>query len=315
MRRARPIYALVIHGGAGAMTTVSDRSARRRALLTAVRAGRDILRAAGSALDAVIEAVRMMEDDPLFNAGFGSLLNSEGGVEMDASVMAFDKRSRGSHVGIKPIGAGAVANVTMIRNPVVLARAVLETSSHVMLAGSGAERFARDVGIERCSPEALISDRARDRFATFRQTSAVTSDGTVGAVALDQTGALAAATSSGGLAGKMPGRIGDSAIIGAGTYAGSLGAASATGFGEAIIKLTLCRDAISALRLCHPQIAADRVVANLGGSTGSVAGIIIVDRRGRLGFAHNATSMEIAYSSSSTAIRHQRLKPIRAAAR
>jgi beta-aspartyl-peptidase (threonine type) len=285
-------------------------------MLTAVRAGREILRAAGSALDAVVEAVRLMEDDPLFNAGFGSVLNSEGGVEMDASVMVREKRSRRSQSVTKSIGAGAVANVTMVRNPIVLARAVLETSSHVMLAGSGAERFARDFGIERCSAEALISDRARNRFErSFRQLSPLTSHGTVGAVALDHSGALAAATSSGGLAGKMPGRIGDSAILGAGTYAGLVGAASATGFGEAIIKLTLCRDAISALRLYHPQIAAVRAVANLGSLTGAEAGIIIVDRAGRLGFAHNASSMEIAYGSSSAAIRHRRLKPIRPAAR
>jgi beta-aspartyl-peptidase (threonine type) len=285
-------------------------------MLGAARSGRDILRAGGAALDAVVETVRLMENHALFNAGFGSVLNSEGRVEMDASTMVYRKSSRGGDSGGVSIEAGAVANLTMVRNPILLARAIMQASPHVMLTGPGAERFGRALGIEQWDPQALVSDRARDRFVkTLGPAAKRESHGTVGAVALDQSGALASATSTGGISGKMPGRVGDSAIIGAGTFAGRFGAAAATGMGEAIIKLTLCRDAIAALRRFDPQTAAERVIKNLGCVSGAEAGIIVVDHRGRLGFAHNAAAMEIAYGSSANSIRYTRLKPIPAAAR
>ena len=285
-------------------------------MLNAARAGRDILRAGGMALDAAVEAVRLMEDDELFNAGFGSVLNSDGRVEMDAAVMVCRKASPADRCGLKSLEAGAVANLTVVRNPIRLARAIMQASPHVMLAGPGAERFGKALGIEQWDPEALVSDRARDRFArTFGTRAKPASHGTVGAVALDRAGALAAATSTGGISGKLPGRVGDSAIIGAGTFAGQYGAAAATGMGEAIIKFTLCRDAIGALRRLDPQTAAERAIRNLGRVCGAEAGIIIVDRSGRFGIAHNAAAMEVAYGTSANPVRHARLKPILAAAR
>lgn len=281
-------------------------------MLAAARAGADVLRGGGGALDAVIAAVTMLENHPLFNAGTGSLLTFDGTVEMDAAVMVAEPavrggsharpaRARGSAVRLD---AGAVAAVTRVRNPIVLARAVMKSTPHVLMVGAGAERIARRAGIELCRPDQLITARARQRWrvAVENRAAAPSSSsgdgpggfGTVGAVALDIRGALAAATSTGGVSGKLSGRVGDSAIIGSGAYADAPGAASATGQGEAIMKAVLCREAVMMLRRGDPQTAARRVIAELASLTGGQAGIVMADRRGRLGFAHNTEAMDVA---------------------
>jgi L-asparaginase / beta-aspartyl-peptidase len=303
-------------------------------MLAAMRAGADILRHAGSALDAVVATVTALEDHPLFNAGYGSLLNSEGHVEMDASVMAAEpvsikekprtKHSRHSnHDTDYTVTAGAVAAVSRVRNPVALARAVMEHSPHIMMAGAGAESFARKVGIriKMVRPEEMITERARERWRARRQqiamfdaeaaARAAIGHGTVGAVAIDARGAIAAATSTGGVPGKLFGRVGDSAVIGAGTFAHALGAASATGQGEAIILTALCREAVHALSDGAPDAIARASIAEMIDATGAEAGIIIVDRRGRIGYAHNAASMQVASFDAVRGLRHLWLKPIK----
>src|SRR5271163_167401 len=342
MARARNHPALVAHGGAGNAGPGAERSERRRAMMTAMRLGARILRANGSALEAVVATVVALEDHPLFNAGYGSLLNSEGNVEMDASVMfaepvpapaepmtaARGKRAhRPDHADGSDytVSAGAVAVVSRVRNPIMLARAVMEHSPHIMMAGAGAESFARKVGIRLVRPEEMISERARERWRARRQQVAMSDaeaaaraaigHGTVGAVAIDARGAIAAATSTGGVPGKLFGRVGDSAVIGAGTFAHALGAASATGQGEAIILTALCREAVLALADASPQAVAREAILEMIDATGAEAGVILIDRRGRIGYAHNAASMQVAKYDPVGGLCHLWLEPIAAARR
>jgi beta-aspartyl-peptidase (threonine type) len=305
-------------------------------MLAAVRAGADVLRSGGNALDAVVTAVRALEDHPLFNAGTGSLLTVEGTVEMDAAVMvaepqrtvALRRRARGMRFAVR-LGAGGVAAVTRVRNPILLARAVMEHTPHVLMAGAGAERLARRAGLELCRPEDLITQRARERWRAAIENRAAAAGGarggkeegsggpggfgTVGAVALDARGMLAAATSTGGVGGKLPGRVGDSAIIGAGAFADAPGAASATGQGEAIMKAGLCREAVMLLRHREPYAAARRAIADLAALTGGQAGVVLVDCRGRLGFAHNAEVMDVAMFDAAGGIEYRWAEPLAAA--
>jgi len=273
----------------------------------ALERGLALLRAGASALDAVMAAVTTLEDDPLFNAGYGSALNAEGEVEMDASVMAWPvaELAQNNALAQDQSGAGAVAAVSRVRNPILLARAVMETTPHVLMVGAGAERLASAAHIPRCRPQDLIAERARTRWRSYHARLA---HGTVGAAALDGNGQVAAATSTGGLTGKLPGRVGDSAIIGAGTFAHPLGAASATGMGEAILKLNLCQGAVALLEDNPPMRAATRSISQLSRLSGAEAGLILVDRRGRVGYAHNARAMEIAYYSAATGLHHRRLE-------
>ena len=342
MARIRIVPAMVAHGGAGVAGPRIERPERRRAMLAAMRAGAQILRHGGSALDAVVATVIALEDYPLFNAGYGSLLNSEGHVEMDASVMAAEpttdatllkdaprakrlRHSDHSHADHSretdyTVTAGAVAAVSRVRNPVALARAVMEHSPHIMMAAAGAESFARKVGIRLVRPEEMISERARERWRLRKQQAAMSDaeaaaraalgHGTVGAVAIDARSAIAAATSTGGVPGKLFGRVGDSAVIGAGTFAHGLGAASATGQGEAIILTALCREAVLALDSGAPTAIARDAILEMIEATGSEAGIIMVDRRGRIGYAHNAASMQVATFDIAGGLRHLWLKPI-----
>jgi beta-aspartyl-peptidase (threonine type) len=336
MARARNHLALVAHGGAGSVGPGAERPERRRAMMAAVRLGAGILRANGSAIEAVVATVVALEDHPLFNAGYGSLLNSEGNVEMDASVMFAEpfsdstrrgKRSDRTHPSDADytVSAGAVAVVSRVRNPIVLARAVMEHSPHILMAGPGAENFARKVGIRLVRPEEMITERARERWRARKQQTgilqaeaaarAAMGHGTVGAVAVDVRGAIAAATSTGGVPGKLFGRVGDSALIGAGTFAHAFGAASATGQGEAIILTALCREAVLALADGSPQTVAREAIAELIDATGAEAGIILVDRRGRIGYAHNAASMQVARYDPAGGLKHLWLAPIATARR
>jgi beta-aspartyl-peptidase (threonine type) len=299
---------LIIHGGAGVRSPTEERPARRRAILEAAERGRDVLQDGGSALDAVCEATVMMENNPLFNAGYGSALNADGEVEMDASIMVvpFDASSIGADgTPGSLIGAGAVAAVRRVRNPVLAARAVMTQTPHVLMIGAAAERLAARAGISLCRPEELITERARARWQTYMGRMA--EHGTVGAVALDLHGQLAAATSTGGITGKMPGRVGDSAIVGAGTFADGIGAAAATGIGEAIMKTTLCREVVRMLARTTPGHAAVTGIKTMEVTAGGEAGVIVVDKRGRVGFAHNAQAMDIATYIPGQGMRHQLL--------
>ncbi len=282
--RAR-VPAIIVHGGAGA-DPVEGRDELRAGVHAGALAGWRRLSEGGSAVDAVEAAVRVLEDHPRFNAGRGSVLTTAGTIEMDASIMEGDR-----------LGCGAVGAVSRIANPVTLARRIMEDGRHVLLVAHGALSFARAAGVPECDPETLITERQRHREALAR---AGVDGGTVGAVALDRRGTLAAATSTGGVAGKLPGRLGDSALIGCGTYAdNTLGGASCTGSGEAIIRVVLARRALGYLKDADDADHAARVAVDLlvekGGGQG---GLILLDWRGRLGWAHSTPLMPVAWMSA-----------------
>jgi L-asparaginase / beta-aspartyl-peptidase len=249
----------------------------RRGLERALAAGHAALKDGGAALDAVCAAVVALEDDPLFNAGRGACYNTDEKHELDAAVMDGATRR-----------AGAVAAVSRIRNPVLAARAVMEKSSHVLLIGAGAERFARAQGVALAPPEYFATP---SRLAALRR-RALGHHGTVGAVALDAHGRLAAATSTGGYTGKLPGRVGDSPIIGAGTYADELCAVSGTGLGEAFMRTVLAYDVAARLRYRKEKLsrATAAVLARIAG-LGASGGVIAVDRRGNIAMPFNSEGM------------------------
>lgn len=276
--------AILVHGGAGPIAEDDRAAACAAGCLAAARIGHAVLRTGGSALDAVEAATRALEDDPLFNAGTGAALNAEGRVELDASIM------NGAD-----LSAGAVCAVRRIKHPVALARQVMERTPHVLLAADGAERLAAELGIPTCDEEELITERARRRWEAERAgAKPQVSHGTVGAVAVDDRGHVAAATSTGGTFGKRPGRVGDSPLIGAGNYADDrTGAASATGHGESIIKVVLAKFACDRLRIEAPTLAARAAIAELE-RVGGTGGIILASPSGALGFAFNTPRMSRA---------------------
>lgn len=269
---------LAIHGGAGVRRADKPGARHRAVLRQALEAGYGILNRGEASLDAVAAAVVVLEDSPLFNAGRGSSFNSDGEIEMDASIM--DGAA---------LRAGAVAAVRRIRNPILAARAVMEASRHVLLAGNGAERFARRQGL-KLEPS--------EYFHTARRLSALKKNlknyhGTVGAVALDAQGNLAAATSTGGYTAKLPGRVGDSPIIGAGTYADNRACAvSGTGLGEAFIRAAVAHDVCARMRYSGASLAAAAAAAlkNVAG-LGADGGLIAVDRRGNVAMPFNSQGM------------------------
>jgi len=284
------VPAILVHGGAGADPT-DGRDELRDGMRAAVLAGWRVLAEGGRALDAVEAAVRALEDHPRFNAGRGSVLTTAGTVEMDASIMEGDR-----------LECGAVAAVSRVANPITLARRVLDGGRHVLMVADGAHAFARAAGLPECDPATLITDRQRRRHAA-RVTADAAARSTVGAVALDRHGTAAAATSTGGTAGKLPGRVGDSAVIGCGTYADStLGAVSCTGDGEAIIRVTLARRALEYVKQADdPEYAARVAVDVLVEEGRGDGGLIIVDWRGRLGHATSTPYMPVAAMSPTLA--------------
>jgi L-asparaginase / beta-aspartyl-peptidase len=291
--------ALIVHGGAW---DIPDEAfdACKQGCQRALAAGWPVLGAGGSALDAVEAAVIALEDDPVFDAGYGSHLNLDGRIECDAIVM-----DGGT------LRAGAAAALQRIRNPVRAARAILEKCPHMMLVGEGAERFAKNHGVPLCAPEDLVSEAEWDAFLHCSKDKHAAShhrgheQGTVGAVALDKDGHLFAATSTGGTCCKLPGRVGDSPLIGCGCYADwTAGAASCTGTGEAIMKIVMAKTTIDFLRrpafpgeseeaaVIRAARDATELLKERGHGTG---GVILLDKTGNPGFAFNTQHMAYGY--------------------
>jgi L-asparaginase / beta-aspartyl-peptidase len=296
---------LIVHGGAW---DIPDEAvhACKAGCHRALAAGWAILSRGGSALDALEAAVMVLEDDPVFDAGFGSHLNLDGRVECDAIVM------NGA-----TLRAGAASTLQRVKNPIRVARKILESCPHMMLAGEGAERFASEHGIALCDREELISEAEREAWMKCKEDKHAAEhhrgheQGTVGAVAIDRDGNLSAATSTGGTCCKLPGRVGDSPLIGCGCYADAqAGGVSCTGYGEAIMKIVMAKTAVDFL--CRPEIcvnapggascssssaelAARDAVHLLAKRTHATGGLILLDREGNPGFAFNTPRMAYGY--------------------
>jgi beta-aspartyl-peptidase (threonine type) len=314
---------LIVHGGAWDIPD-DEVEAHQEGCRRALDVGWDVLWRGGAALDAVEAAVRALEDAPIFDAGVGSVLNRDGDVELDAAIMDGET-----------LRSGAVAAVRRVRNPITLARRVLE-SHVVLLVGQGAERFAESAGVPLCDPDELIVERERARWAAlleqgdyrtqdaFARAEDIEKGGhaegepekpnsfpgswppghplpnpsdTVGAVALDRRGHLAAGTSTGGTSNKLPGRVGDSPLIGCGLYADDQsGGCSSTGWGESIIKVLLAKTATDLIGAGHdPMAAARAAIEILARRVGGFGGCILLDARGRVGFAFNTPRLAYAY--------------------
>ncbi len=261
----------------------------------AARAGWEVLKGGGSALDAVEKAVVVMEDDPTFDAGIGSFLNRDGSVELDASIM--DGTT---------LAAGAVASVSRVKNPVRLARLIMERTEHLLFMGEGAHRLAKDFGMEIVDPSEFIVERELERWRRMREEGfsprkAFEKDSTVGAVAIDSKGRVAAALSTGGPPFKMVGRVGDVPIIGAGLYADNMkGAVACSGHGESIIRVVLAKSTVDLLALGLSAVEAAKAAVDLLGRIGGRGGVIVVDKQGRIGFSYNTPRMAIAYIRGDT---------------
>lgn len=291
---------IAIHGGAGAITRARLTQEKElqfvAALSDIVVAGQQILEQGGSALDAVTEAVRLLEDCPLFNAGIGAVYTSEGKHEMDACIMDGNT-----------LEAGAVAGVSHIRNPILAARKVLENSPHVLLIGEGAEHFAAGQGLEPVAADIFSTEERYQQLLRARESQQTVLDhdgaepidadkkfGTVGAVALDKFGNLAAATSTGGMTNKLPGRVGDSPIVGAGCYANNANVAvSCTGTGEVFMRTLAAYDIAALVEYAglSLQQAVDRVVLEKLPAIGGSGGMIAIDNQGNVALPFNSEGM------------------------
>jgi beta-aspartyl-peptidase (threonine type) len=291
-------WAILVHGGAGDVRS-GEGPRYSQGCAEAARAAAAVLEEGGSAVYAVEIAVSVLEEDPVFNAGTGACLNEEGLIELDASIMEGTS-----------LRAGGVCALPPFAHPIAIARAVMEEGRHVLYAGEGAARFAVARGFAPSTSEAMTTDAARARWLSARAASeepfgpatspGIIVPGTVGAVARDARGGLAAATSTGGRLLKAVGRVGDSPIPGAGNYADDrAGAASATGDGDAILRVCLTRAVIDLVRAgVHPEDAARAALRTLADRTGGTGGIIVVDRFGRLGCARSTRAMSWACASA-----------------
>ena len=300
-----PEYVLVIHGGAGTILpsnmTAEREAAYTEALGQALAAGEEVLKSGGSSLDAVSAAILVMENSPLFNAGMGAVFNAEGVNELDAAIMDGET-----------LNAGAISGVQRIANPVLLARAVMDHSRHVMLVGKGAEDFAATQGFDFVEPDYFYTDYRWGQLQKAKAANAVILEsdddlifvddqhkyGTVGAVALDKNGNLAAATSTGGLTNKSFGRVGDTPIIGAGTYASNESCAvSGTGTGEYFIRASVARNICALMEYKGLSLdeASDIIVHDVLIKMGGDGGIISVDKDGNIALKFNTTGMYRGY--------------------
>jgi beta-aspartyl-peptidase (threonine type) len=307
----QPRWGIVIHGGAGTISRAAmtpEREAEYRAALTqALEAGHAVLERGGTSMDAVTAAINVMEDSPLFNAGKGAVFTNDGKNELDAAVM--DGRT---------LAAGAVAGLHHVKNPINLARTVMEKSPHVMMIGEGAETFARQQGVEmvpasyfrtenrwEALQRALEAEKRQGTTSYFRALEAspdaetrAAKFGTVGAVALDRSGNLAAGTSTGGMTNKRYGRVGDVPIIGAGTYANNASCAvSATGHGEFFIRYTVAHDICARMQYRGVPLreAADQVVMDVLVKAGGEGGVIAMDAQGNVAMPFNSSGMYRGY--------------------
>jgi beta-aspartyl-peptidase (threonine type) len=296
---------LIVHGGAGNISP-ENLDASRSGVRRALAAGWKILIGGGTALDSVETSIEILEDDPVFDAGVGSHLNLDGHVQLDAILMDGNT-----------LKAGAVAAVGRIRNPIHLARCILDKSQHMMLVGEGAEKFAVENGLPLCAPEELITEAERAAWLRCGQTEHSSEhhlgheqQGTVGAVAIDSEGRLAAGTSTGGICCKLPGRVGDSPLIGCGCYADAdAGGVSCTGSGEGIMKIVMAKMAVDLLRdermvIPHrnkggsssvAQAVADACVRKLALRGKATGGLILLDRDGHPAAAFNTPHMAYGY--------------------
>ena len=290
-------FSIAIHGGAGTILREQMSDELQQSILAdleaAVKAGHQILEKGGEALDAVVAAVKVLEDSPNFNAGKGSVLTHNEMVEMDASVM--DGRNQ---------AAGAVAGIRHIKNPIELARDVMKNSNHVLLVGEGAEKFAFEQGHEYTEQDYFFTDRRYEQLISMREKGMFAlsesrypddrKHGTVGAVALDQHGNLAAATSTGGVTNKKYGRVGDSALIGCGTVAeNGVVAVSTTGVGEFFIRKRVAEDVAARMRYLKENVhtACEHIIQGELKEMGGEGGLIAIDAQGELHFAMNSSGM------------------------
>ncbi|HHF3095452.1 TPA: isoaspartyl peptidase/L-asparaginase family protein [Vibrio diabolicus] len=290
-------FSIAIHGGAGTILREQMSNELQQSILAdlkaSVKAGHQILEEGGDALDAVVSAVKVLEDSPNFNAGKGSVLTNNEMVEMDASVM--DGRNQ---------AAGAVAGVRHIKNPIELARDVMRNSNHVLLVGEGAEKFAFEQGHEYTEQDYFFTDRRYEQLLSMREKGLFalsesrypddSKHGTVGAVALDQQGNLAAATSTGGVTNKQYNRVGDSALIGCGTVAeNGVVAVSTTGVGEFFIRKRVAEDVAARMRYLQEDIhtACEHIIQGELKEMGGEGGLIAIDAQGELHFAMNSSGM------------------------
>ncbi|HHP0472677.1 TPA: isoaspartyl peptidase/L-asparaginase family protein [Vibrio harveyi] len=290
-------FSIAIHGGAGTILREQMSDELQQSILAdleaAVKAGHQILATGGEAIDAVVAAVKVLEDSPNFNAGKGSVLTHNEMVEMDASVM--DGRHQ---------AAGAVAGVRHIRNPIELARDVMRNSNHVLLVGEGAEKFAFEQGHEYTEQDYFFTDRRYEQLLSMREKGLFAlsesrypddrKHGTVGAVALDRQGNLAAATSTGGVTNKKYGRVGDSALIGCGTVAeNGVVAVSTTGVGEFFIRKRVAEDVAARMRYLQEDVhtACEHIIQGDLKAMGGEGGLIAIDAKGELHFAMNSSGM------------------------
>ena len=303
-------FAIVIHGGAGGIKRENFNEAAQKAytqkMQEALNAGYTVLEHGGISLDAVQAAITIMEDSPLFNAGKGAVYNSEGNQEMDAAIM-----------NGKTLNSGAVAGVHHIKNPILAARAVMDSSKHVMLSGKGAEIMAEKYGIEMVDSSYFFNQKRLNQLRRIQeeeknngnQTTHIIENGllkdhkygTVGAVAIDKSGNIAAGTSTGGMTNKKYGRIGDVPIIGAGTYANNLTCGiSATGTGEYFIRTVAAHEVSNLIQYkeIHPKEALHEVLFNQIGPLGGEGGMILIDTNGAVHWDFNSTGMFRAYKTS-----------------
>ena len=285
-------WSILVHGGAGDVAPTQER-AYVEGCERAAAEGAKLLAAGGSALDAVQRAVEVLESEPLFNAGTGACLDSDGHIALDASIM--DGRE---------LRAGAVCALPAFEHPIAIARRVMETTPHVLLAAEGAARFAVTQGFVRADEASMITDVAREKWEAARAKGTTeswagglpsTSGGTVGAVARDRSGHVAGATSTGGMVNKLVGRVGDSPIVGAGTYADDeAGACSTTGHGEAMIRVCLAKTAVDGLRARAPEQVSREAVALMHRRTAQTGGLIVVAHDGSMGLARTTRTMSWA---------------------
>ena len=286
--KATKDFAIVIHGGAGWSRNISEekQKAIQEGLRQALATGYSILESGGSSLNAIEAAIMILEDNINFNAGKGSVYNAAEKQEMDASIMVGDSQQ-----------AGAVASVSRIKNPIKLARYVMENTKHVMMVGEGAEKIAKEGGFELVNPDYFASIENLERLKVTQEKEKL---GTVGAVALDQSGTISAGTSTGGMTNKKPGRIGDSPIIGAGTWAqNNVCGVSGTGHGEFFIRYNVAREICARIEYLDQSVekASSELIQELK-DIGADGGVIVLDRNGNVSMVFNTDGMARAYKNS-----------------